>query len=40
MTNVFVFQSSGKRPRGRAVSTPDFGSRGHELESRWRRDSS
>ena len=29
-----------KRPRGRAVSAPDFGSRGHGFESRWRRDSS
>ena len=31
---------SGKRPRGRAVSAPDFGSRGRGFESRWRRDSS
>ena len=29
-----------KRPRGRAVSAPDFGSRGRGFESRWRRDSS
>ena len=29
-----------KRPRGRAVSAPDFGSRGREFESHWRRDSS
>ena len=29
-----------KRPRGRAVSTPDFGSRGRRFESRWRGDSS
>ena len=28
-----------KRPRGRAVSAPDFGSRGRAFESRWRRDS-
>ena len=26
--------------RGRAVSAPDFGSRGRGFESRWRRDSS
>ena len=32
--------SSVKRPRGRAVSAPDFGSRGRGFESRWRRDSS
>ena len=25
-----------KRPRGRAVSAPDFGSRGHGFESSWR----
>ena len=29
-----------KRPRGRAVSAPDFGSRGRGFESHWRRDSS
>ena len=29
-----------KRPRGRAVSAPDLGSRGRGFESRWRRDSS
>ena len=29
-----------KRPRGRAASAPDFGSRGRGFESRWRRDSS
>ena len=29
-----------KRPRGRAVSAPDNGSRGRGFESRWRRDSS
>ena len=29
-----------KRPHGGAVSAPDFGSRGHGFESRWRRDSS
>ena len=29
-----------KRPRGRAVSASDFGSRGSGFESRWRRDSS
>ena len=29
-----------KRPRGRAVSAPDFGSWGRGFESRWRRDSS
>ena len=29
-----------KRPSGRAVSAPDFGSRGRGFESRWRRDSS
>ena len=29
-----------KRPRGRAFSAPDFGSRGRGFESRWRRDSS
>ena len=29
-----------KRPRGRAVSAPDFGSWGRWFESRWRRDSS
>ena len=28
-----------KRPRGRAVSASDFGSRGRGFESRWRRDS-
>ena len=28
-----------KQPRGRAVSAPDFGSRGRGFESRWRRDS-
>ena len=32
--------SEVKRPRGRAVSAPDFGSRGRGFESRWRRDSS
>ena len=31
---------TSKRPRGRAVSASDFGSRGHGFESRWRRDSS
>ena len=34
----FLFQL--KRPRGRVVSAPDFGSRGRGFESRWRRDSS
>ena len=34
------FFESTKRPRGRAVSAPDFGSRGRGFESRWRRDSS
>ena len=29
-----------KRPRGQAVSAPDFGSRGRGFESCWRRDSS
>ena len=29
-----------KRPRGRAFSAPDFGSRVRGFESRWRRDSS
>ena len=29
-----------ERPRGRAVSTPDFGLRGRRFESRWRRYSS
>ena len=29
-----------KRPRGRAVSAPDFESRGRGFESRWRQDSS
>ena len=29
-----------KRPRGRAVNAPDFGSRGRGFESRWKRDSS
>ena len=29
-----------KRPRGRAVSAPDFESRGRGFESRWRRDTS
>ena len=35
-THKFIW----KRPRGRAVSAPDFGSRGRGFESRWRRDSS
>ena len=29
-------QKFTKRPRGRAVSAPDFGSRGRGFESRWR----
>ena len=32
--------SKEKRPRGRAVSAPDFGSRSRGFESHWRRDSS
>ena len=34
----FVTTNPMKRPRGRAVSAPDFGSRGRGFESRWRRD--
>ena len=37
---LLLHQNVAKRPRGRAVSAPDFGSRGHGFESRWRRDSS
>ena len=37
---ITVLCAASKRPRGRAVSAPDFGSRGRGFESRWRRDSS
>ena len=37
LSRLFAYE---KRPRGRAVSAPDFGSRGRGFESRWRRDSS
>ena len=36
----YLIPVSPKRPHGRAVSAPDFGSRGRGFESRWRRDSS
>ena len=39
-TNIYNLTHNSKRPRGRAVSAPDFGSRGRGFESRWRRDSS
>ena len=39
-TVYVLFFSCTKRPQGRAVSAPYFGSRGHWFESRWRRDSS
>ena len=37
---MVTFPVLPKRPRDRAVSAPDFGSRGRGFESRWRRDSS
>ena len=36
--NLRPFYGKKKLPRGRAVSAPDFGSRGRGFESRWRRD--
>ena len=38
--SFFFLSNFQKRPRGRAVSSPDFSSQGRWFESRWRRDSS
>ena len=35
---VIDYCKKQRRPRGRAVSAPDFDLRGREFESRWRRD--